>query len=72
MCPECKNHKMWQTQLLILSWGAIALGAFFLLFTDDMTKAIIFLLVSVAASFSRVILDIRHVRWHISQDEDDE
>lgn len=67
---KCKDHAMWQKQLLIAQWVFIVLGLGFLFFADNLALGLAFSGMSFLIFSIGFLLDILHMKWHIRQDGD--
>lgn len=70
MKPECANHAMWSKQLVVAYWIFWLVGMYIVLFTEDTLVGGITIGLAFALFVTDIVLDIRHVRWHMKNGED--
>lgn len=65
---ECKERQFWHKQFIFASWLFLFLGVL-ALFSGNLWVAAFATTLSFAYRAVDTILDIRHLRWHISNDK---
>lgn len=66
--PECEERHYWRKRFNFAAW-LFLFFAFFFLLNDQITAMFIALAVSMGYRIVDTILDIRHMKWHINNDE---
>lgn len=65
---ECEDRAYWRKRFNFAAWLFLFFALWFL-FTDNFTAMFIALAVSLGYRTVDTILDIRHMKWHINNDE---
>lgn len=68
---ECKEHGLWQNQLLAACLVLVSLTWYLILATDAFLLALTLAFLSLLTFTFRASLDLKHFQWHIQQAEEE-